>query len=365
MLAWVVGPGPPSRRKDSGSHAELRKIASPRPVSSCPAGLADRPRADDRVGRAEPANRVPPTGPPRRTPAARAGERGPGQKVTGGDISALRSVGELLSGHSTTPTAAATPGRPSCATWSTRPNRCCAAPTANRPAAACSRRRPTSPGLAGWTSYDIAAHARSPQRYFVQALRLSQAAGDRAYGSYVLMTTSRQAVYLGHGREAVQLARVAQQGSGPAAPPVVQARCCTPSRRGRTGCSGRCGRAPPRLCGPSAPRSGAGRGRSAVLGRGSSTRRSSPTSSGTRTGTFSSSGSAAPARGALAAASRAPAPARSRLSRRVVLASARLGLGELDRGLCAGRGGGGAGGGGERGQGAAAIEYVRDPRAAA
>ncbi len=34
---------------------------------------------------------------------------------------------------------------------------------------------------------------------------------------------SRQAVYLGHGREAVQLARVAQQGVGPAAPPVVQA----------------------------------------------------------------------------------------------------------------------------------------------
>lgn len=34
---------------------------------------------------------------------------------------------------------------------------------------------------------------------------------------------SRQAVYLGHGREAVQLARVAQQGIGSSAPPVVQA----------------------------------------------------------------------------------------------------------------------------------------------
>ncbi len=30
--------------------------------------------------------------------------------------------------------------------------------------------------LAGWTSYDIAAHGLA-QRYFVQALRLSQAAG--------------------------------------------------------------------------------------------------------------------------------------------------------------------------------------------
>jgi hypothetical protein len=39
----------------------------------------------------------------------------------------------------------------------------------------------------------------------------------------VLVTMSRQAVYLGHGREAVQLARVAQQGVGGSAPPVVQA----------------------------------------------------------------------------------------------------------------------------------------------
>ncbi|MEE4544131.1 regulator [Streptomyces sp. V4-01] len=76
--------------------------------------------------------------------------------------------------------------------------------------------------LAGWTSYDIGAHGLA-QRYFVQALRLSQAAGDRVYGGYVLVTMSRQAVYLGHGREAVQLARVAQQGVGTAAPAVVQA----------------------------------------------------------------------------------------------------------------------------------------------
>ncbi|MFI0943946.1 regulator [Streptomyces sp. NPDC021020] len=76
--------------------------------------------------------------------------------------------------------------------------------------------------LAGWTSYDIGAHGLA-QRYFVQALRLTQAAGDRVYGGYVLVTMSRQAVYLGHGREAVQLARVAQQGVGTAAPPAVRA----------------------------------------------------------------------------------------------------------------------------------------------
>ncbi|WP_316520886.1 regulator [Kitasatospora brasiliensis] len=75
--------------------------------------------------------------------------------------------------------------------------------------------------LAGWTSFDIAAHGLA-QRYFVQSLRLSQAAGDRALGGYVLVTMSQQAVHLGHGREAVQLARVAQQGVGTAVPPVVQ-----------------------------------------------------------------------------------------------------------------------------------------------
>ncbi|MFE0464270.1 regulator [Kitasatospora sp. NPDC058965] len=76
--------------------------------------------------------------------------------------------------------------------------------------------------LAGWTSFDIAAHGLA-QRYFVQALRLSQAGGDRVLGGYVLVTMSQQAVHLGHGREAVQLARVAQQGVGTTAPATVQA----------------------------------------------------------------------------------------------------------------------------------------------
>jgi hypothetical protein len=85
--------------------------------------------------------------------------------------------------------------------------------------------------LAGWTSYDIGAHGLA-QRYFVQALRLAQAAGDRVYGGYVLVTMSRQAVYLGHGREAVQLARVAQQGVGSGAPAVVQALLHSAEARG-------------------------------------------------------------------------------------------------------------------------------------
>ncbi|MFB8038526.1 regulator [Streptomyces sp. NPDC056004] len=154
-------------------------------------------------------------------PRQRQSERVPGQRVSGGDVAALRSVGELFRAldntygggharqalvryleHETEPMLRGTYGEA----------------TGRRLfAAAADLTR-----LAGWTSYDIAAHGLA-QRYFVQALRLAQAAGDRAYGSYVLITMSRQAVYLGHGREAVQLARVAQQGIGSSAPPVVQA----------------------------------------------------------------------------------------------------------------------------------------------
>ncbi|MFE9627099.1 regulator [Streptomyces sp. NPDC006527] len=238
-------------RKDSGSHAELRKIAF------TPAGLVVPSRdwligrADEKVARgpgeqsgrlpaqSRPSARTgqtgpasPQAGPPRSTAALVPGalgvprqrgtaERGPGQRVTGGDIAALRSVGELFRTldnmygggharqalvryleHECEPMLRGTYGEQ----------------TGRRLfGAAADLTR-----LAGWTSFDIAAHGLA-QRYFVQALRLSQAAGDRAYGSFVLVTMSRQAVYLGHGREAVQLARVAQQGAGTNAPPVVQA----------------------------------------------------------------------------------------------------------------------------------------------
>ncbi|MEU1165643.1 regulator, partial [Streptomyces sp. NPDC005921] len=223
-------------RKDSGSHAELRKIAF------TPAGLVVPSRdwligrADDKVARGEPAPgatatvRVPAQLRPAALPKQPApvpgrprgqADRGPGQKVTGGDIAALRSVGELFRTlddaygggharqalvryleHECEPMLRGTYGEQ----------------TGRRLfGAAADLTR-----LAGWTSYDIAAHGLA-QRYFVQSLRLAQAAGDRAYGSYVLVTMSRQAVYLGHGREAVQLARVAQQGVGTSAPPVVQA----------------------------------------------------------------------------------------------------------------------------------------------
>jgi hypothetical protein len=213
-------------RKDSGSHAELRKIAF------TPAGLVVPSRdwligkADDKVAR-EPAPRVPAQGRPALVklagrPRSRGhAERAPGHRVSGGDIAALRSVGELFrtlddrfgGGHA----------RQALVRY--LEHECepmlrggYDEQTGRRLfAAAADLTR-----LAGWTSYDIAAHGLA-QRYFVQALRLAQAAGDRPYGSYVLVTMSRQAVYLGHGREAVQLARVAQQGVGTGAPSVVQA----------------------------------------------------------------------------------------------------------------------------------------------
>ncbi|MEU8701717.1 regulator [Streptomyces sp. NPDC048680] len=158
---------------------------------------------------------------PPAVPRQRQTDRGSGQRVGSGDVAALRSVADLFRTldhaygggharqalvryleHETEPMLRGT--------YSEATGR-------RLFAAAADLTR-----LAGWTSYDIAAHGLA-QRYFVQSLRLAQAAGDRAYGSYVLITMSRQAVYLGHGREAVQLARVAQQGIGSAAPNAVLA----------------------------------------------------------------------------------------------------------------------------------------------
>ncbi|MFI1220844.1 MULTISPECIES: regulator [unclassified Streptomyces] len=256
-------------RKDSGTHTELRKIAfTPAGLVvpsrdwligradewvARPGGAARRAGAEagavpgraDGAPRTEIRGQTRPAGPLRPTPSGPAAtqppapgaspgtgalpvvprqrqtDRGPGQRVCGGDVAALRSVGELFRTldhaygggharqalvryleHEAEPMLRGTYGEA----------------TGRRLfAAAADLTR-----LAGWTSYDIAAHGLA-QRYFVQALRLAQAAGDRGYGAYVLITMSRQAVYLGHGREAVQLARVAQQGVGSAAPPLVQA----------------------------------------------------------------------------------------------------------------------------------------------
>lgn len=344
-------------RKDSGSHAELRKIAF------TPAGLVVPSRdwligrADDRVGRGEPnpqaqTARIPVQGRPS-VPRQRTTDRGPGQRVTGGDIAALRSVAELFRTldhaygggharqalvryleHEAEPMLRGTYGE-----------------NVGRRlfAAAADLTR-----LAGWTSYDIAAHGLA-QRYFVQALRLAQAAGDRAYGSYVLVTMSRQAVYLGHGREAVQLARVAQQGVGSAAPPVVQSLLNAVEARGH-GVLGEV-----RAC-------------TASLARAERALESArPGDDVPHWGRFFDEAQLADEFGHChrdlqqyrTAAQhaerslqlRAPGYARSRLFCRVVLATARLGLGELDQACALGA---------EAAQQASemrsarAVEYVRD-----
>ncbi|OKI09995.1 transcriptional regulator [Streptomyces sp. CB02923] len=52
------------------------------------------------------------------------------------------------------------------------------------------------------------------QRYYIQALRLAQAAGDRGYGGYVLAASmSHLAASLGNPREIAQLAKAAQEGA--------------------------------------------------------------------------------------------------------------------------------------------------------
>lgn len=358
-------------RKDSGSHAELRKIAF------TPAGLVVPSRdwligrADDRVSRADPVPRVPAQGrpaPPRfgappdqsgllprpRAQAERGqAERGPGQKVTGGDIAALRSVGELFRTlddaygggharqalvryleHECEPMLRGTYGEQ----------------TGRRLfAAAADLTR-----LAGWTSYDIAAHGLA-QRYFVQALRLAQAAGDRAYGSYVLVTMSRQAVYLGHGREAVQLARVAQQGVGTAAPPVVQALLHSAEARAHAvlgevrACSGAMARAERAL---EAARPG---DEVPYWARFFDEAQLADEFGHCNRDLQQFRASAQHAERSLQL--RAPTFARSRLFCRVVLATARLGLGELDQACALGAE---AAGQAAEMRSVRALEYVRD-----
>ncbi|MGW6686752.1 regulator [Streptomyces sp. NPDC054961] len=366
-------------RKDSGSHAELRKIAF------TPAGLVVPSRdwligrADERVGRGtdQASARVPEQSRPEHgrpgqhrpeqhrpepgrpepgrpsVPRQRQIDRGPGQRVTGGDIAALRSVGELFRTldhaygggharqalvryleHEAEPMLRGTYGE------STGRRLFSAAADLTR--------------LAGWTSYDIAAHGLA-QRYFVQALRLAQAAADRPYGAYVLITMSRQAVYLGHGREAVQLARVAQQGVGSGPPPVVQALLHSAEARGHAvlgevrAATGSLVRAERAL--------GAARPGDDVphWARGYDEAQLADEFGHCHRDLQQYRASAQHAERSLQL--RAPAYARSRLFCRVVLATARLGLGELDQACALGA---------EAAQQAMemrsvrAVEYVRD-----
>ncbi|WP_052849761.1 hypothetical protein [Streptomyces avicenniae] len=67
--------------------------------------------------------------------------------------------------------------------------------------------------LAGYMAIDTGLPGLA-QRYYIQALRLAQAAGDRGFGGYVLAAgMSHLAAELGNPREVIQLARAAQEGA--------------------------------------------------------------------------------------------------------------------------------------------------------
>ena len=67
--------------------------------------------------------------------------------------------------------------------------------------------------LAAWMSYDSAPRSALAQRYFIQALALAQAGGDRLLGAGILDAMSHQATYTGRFTEAASLARAARTGT--------------------------------------------------------------------------------------------------------------------------------------------------------
>ena len=75
--------------------------------------------------------------------------------------------------------------------------------------------------LAAWMSYDSMPGSALAQRYFIQALSLAQAGGDRLLGASVLDAMSHQATYLGRFGEAASLARAANTGTQRVATPTL------------------------------------------------------------------------------------------------------------------------------------------------
>lgn len=86
--------------------------------------------------------------------------------------------------------------------------------------------------LAGYMAVDTGQPGLA-QRYYIQALRLAQAAGDRGYGGYVLAASmSHLAAQLGNPREIAQLARAAQEGARGHVTPRAQAMFYAAEARG-------------------------------------------------------------------------------------------------------------------------------------
>ncbi|MGW1062179.1 hypothetical protein [Micromonospora rubida] len=74
--------------------------------------------------------------------------------------------------------------------------------------------------LIGWMAYDTSRHSLA-QRYFTQALRFAEAAGDRSYAAYVLASMADQALYLRRPDQALRLAQVSRDASTRSGTPVA------------------------------------------------------------------------------------------------------------------------------------------------
>jgi transcriptional regulator with XRE-family HTH domain len=86
--------------------------------------------------------------------------------------------------------------------------------------------------LAGYMAVDTGQPGLA-QRYYIQALRLAQAAGDRGYGGYILAASmSHLAASLGNPREIAQLARAAQEGARGQVTPTAEAMFYAAEARG-------------------------------------------------------------------------------------------------------------------------------------
>ena len=93
----------------------------------------------------------------------------------------------------------------------------------------------------GWMAYD-AGHQHAAQRYFLQALRCSHAAGGVLLGGRILAAMSHQALHLGRLQDAVDLARAARRGTEHVATPRTMAMlaamdACAQAARGEAGLS--------------------------------------------------------------------------------------------------------------------------------
>jgi hypothetical protein len=90
----------------------------------------------------------------------------------------------------------------------------------------------------GWMAYDAGKHGLA-QRYMAQALRMSHAGNDRAFGGRILAAMSHQALHLGEVRHGLDFACAARAGTKGAVTPTTAAmlaamEACAHAARGDT-----------------------------------------------------------------------------------------------------------------------------------